>query len=89
VLRTIGDRISDAATRTRERLEHVAVDDPVSCDLLVQVAATLEKQLWRSVPRCQTPHERSSRGPRTQTEPGGPNGEFARALTGADRLPAS
>jgi starvation-inducible DNA-binding protein len=46
VLRAIGDRISDAATRTRERLERVAVDDPVSCDLLVQVAATLEKQLW-------------------------------------------
>ena len=46
VLKAIGDRLSDAAIRTRQRIERVAVDDPVSCDLLVQVAATLEKQLW-------------------------------------------
>jgi starvation-inducible DNA-binding protein len=46
VLKAIGDRLSDAAIRTRERIERVAVDDPVSCDLLVQVAATFEKQLW-------------------------------------------
>ena len=46
VLRAIADRLSDATSRTHERIERVAVEDPVSCDLLVQVAATLEKQLW-------------------------------------------
>jgi DNA-binding ferritin-like protein len=46
VLKTLGDRISDAAGHTRERIDRVAVADPVSCNLLVQVAATLEKQLW-------------------------------------------
>jgi starvation-inducible DNA-binding protein len=46
VLRAIGDRIADAAIRTRQRVDRVAVADPVSCDLLIQVAATLEKQLW-------------------------------------------
>jgi DNA-binding ferritin-like protein len=46
VLKAIGDRLSEVAIRTRERIERVAVDDPVTCDLLVQVAATLEKQLW-------------------------------------------
>lgn len=46
VLTAIGDRLSEAATRTRERIERVAVEDPVTCDLLVQIAATLEKQLW-------------------------------------------
>jgi starvation-inducible DNA-binding protein len=46
VLTGIGDRLSDAAARTRERIERVAVEDPVTCDLLVQIAATLEKQLW-------------------------------------------
>jgi starvation-inducible DNA-binding protein len=46
VLKALGDRISDAAGRLRERIDRVAVADPVSCDLLVQVAATLEKQLW-------------------------------------------
>jgi starvation-inducible DNA-binding protein len=46
VLKAIGDRLSDVATRTRDRIDRVAVEDPVTCDLLVQVAATLEKQLW-------------------------------------------
>jgi starvation-inducible DNA-binding protein len=46
VLTAIGDRLSGAATRTRGRIERVAVEDPVTCDLLVQIAATLEKQLW-------------------------------------------
>jgi starvation-inducible DNA-binding protein len=45
-LRAIGDRLSSAAIRTRQRIDRVAVDDPVSCDLLLRVAATLEKQLW-------------------------------------------
>jgi DNA-binding ferritin-like protein len=30
----------------RQRIDRVAVDDPVTCDQLIQVAATLEKQLW-------------------------------------------
>ena len=46
VLKAIADRLSDATSRARERIDRVAVEDPVSCDLLVQVAATLEKQLW-------------------------------------------
>lgn len=46
VLTAIGDRLSDAAIRTRERIDRVALADPVSCDLLIQVTATLEKQLW-------------------------------------------
>jgi starvation-inducible DNA-binding protein len=46
VLKAIGDRLSDAVLRTRQRIDDVAVVDPVSCDLLVHVAATLEKQLW-------------------------------------------
>lgn len=46
VLTAIGDRLSEAAIRTRERIDRVAVADPVSCDLLIQVTATLEKQLW-------------------------------------------
>jgi starvation-inducible DNA-binding protein len=66
VLEAIGDRLSDAAVRTRRRIERVAIDDPVSCDVLVQVAATLEKQLWMvraqipdsGVSRCEDPNGR-------------------------------
>ncbi len=32
--------------RARERIDRVAVVDAVTCDLFVQVSATLEKQLW-------------------------------------------
>ena len=46
VLKAIGDRVAAAAMRARERIDRVAGSDPVTCDLLVQVAATLEKQLW-------------------------------------------
>ena len=46
VLRAIGDRIADVARRTRQRIDRVAVADPVTCDLLVGTAGTLEKQLW-------------------------------------------
>jgi starvation-inducible DNA-binding protein len=49
VLKAIGDRLCDAAIRTRRRIERVAGDDPMTCDLLVQVTATLEKQLWMVV----------------------------------------
>lgn len=46
VLKAIGDRLGAATLRARERIDRVAVIDPVTCDLFVQVSATLEKQLW-------------------------------------------
>ncbi|MFL5859907.1 MAG: Dps family protein [Solirubrobacteraceae bacterium] len=46
VLRAIGDRIAEVTRRTRQRIDRVAVADPVTCDLLVGTAVTLEKQLW-------------------------------------------
>jgi starvation-inducible DNA-binding protein len=42
----IGDRLEQAAARTRERIARVAGLDPVSEDLLIGVAAILEKELW-------------------------------------------
>jgi len=42
----IGDRLEQVTTRLRERLARVASLDPISEDLLIGVAATLEKQLW-------------------------------------------
>jgi hypothetical protein len=44
------------SVENRQRIDAVAVDDPVTCDLHVQVAATLEKQLWMI--RAQTPPDR-------------------------------
>jgi starvation-inducible DNA-binding protein len=44
VLKAIGDRVSAVALRARQRIDRVAVTDPVTCDLFVQVLATLEKQ---------------------------------------------
>ena len=46
VLEAIGDRLAEAATSTRERIGRVDAVDPVTGDLLIAVAATLEKQLW-------------------------------------------
>lgn len=46
VLKAIGDRVAAVATSARGRIDRVAATDPVTCDLLVQVLATLEKQLW-------------------------------------------
>ena len=46
VLKTIGDRVAAAARRARTRVDRVTGSDPVSGDVFVQVAATLEKQLW-------------------------------------------
>lgn len=62
VLKAIGDRLCDAAIRTRQRIDRVAADDPMSCDLLVQVAATLEKQLW--MVRAQIPDTARALGTR-------------------------
>ena len=46
VLKAIGDRVAGAARRARERVDRVTRSDPVSGDVFVQVAATLEKRLW-------------------------------------------
>jgi starvation-inducible DNA-binding protein len=45
-LKAFGDRIADAVIRTRQRIDRVAVDDPITGDLLVHLAAALEQQLW-------------------------------------------
>jgi starvation-inducible DNA-binding protein len=42
----IGDRLEQVTARTRERIARTAGLDPVTEDLLIGVAATLEKQLW-------------------------------------------
>ena len=46
VRKASGDRVAAAARRARERVDRVTGSDPVSGDVFVQVAATLEKQLW-------------------------------------------
>jgi starvation-inducible DNA-binding protein len=46
VLKAIGDRLGDVVGRARQRIDRVAAHDPVTADLLIQVAATLEKQRW-------------------------------------------
>jgi starvation-inducible DNA-binding protein len=63
-LRAIGDRLAAGVIRTRESIERVAVDDPVTCDLLVRVAARLEKQLWQVRAQMSDP----IRGARRRTE---------------------
>lgn len=35
-----------SSTNARQRIDRVAVADPVICDLFIQGLATLEKQLW-------------------------------------------
>jgi starvation-inducible DNA-binding protein len=46
VLRAIGDRVGAVAVRARDRIDRVDEIDPVTGDLLIHVAAILEKQLW-------------------------------------------
>jgi starvation-inducible DNA-binding protein len=46
VIREVADRATEVAARARARIEVVAGRDPVSEDLLIAVAGTLEKQLW-------------------------------------------
>jgi starvation-inducible DNA-binding protein len=58
VLKAISDRLATATTRTRERIDRVAVVDPITCDLFVNVAGTLEKQLWMI--RAQVPAPEAS-----------------------------
>jgi len=54
VIREVADRVTEVAARARARIEVVAGRDPVSEDLLIAVAGTLEKQLWML--RVQRPH---------------------------------
>jgi starvation-inducible DNA-binding protein len=54
VIREVADRVTEVAARARARIEVVASHDPVSEDLLIAVAGTLEKQLWML--RVQRPH---------------------------------
>jgi starvation-inducible DNA-binding protein len=71
VLKAFGDRLSDASIRTRQRGERIAVDDPVTCDLLVQVAATRRSRSssgW-SAPRSLTPRGRPGTSSRMRPEP--------------------
>jgi starvation-inducible DNA-binding protein len=72
VLRAMGERLADAASRTRERIERIAISDPVSVDLLIQVAATLEKQLWTI--RAQIPGTGRVDGDAVETRGGESNG---------------
>jgi starvation-inducible DNA-binding protein len=46
VIREVADRVTEVAARARARIEVVAGRDPVSKDLLISVAGTLDKQLW-------------------------------------------
>lgn len=46
VVEGVAERLAGVVVRTRERIHHAADSDPVTEDLLIQVAATLEKQLW-------------------------------------------
>ena len=46
VVEAITARLAQVVVRTRERIHHAHVSDPVTEDLLIHVAATLEKQLW-------------------------------------------
>jgi starvation-inducible DNA-binding protein len=45
VVEAISQRLADVARRTHERIDRTA-HDPVTQDLLISVAGTLDKQLW-------------------------------------------
>jgi hypothetical protein len=46
VIDAIAGRLAGVVSRTRERIARTSESDPVSEDLLITVAGTLEKQLW-------------------------------------------
>jgi starvation-inducible DNA-binding protein len=46
VIDTVAERVAAVAARTRVRIDHAASRDAVTEDLLIDVAATLEQQLW-------------------------------------------
>ena len=64
VLKAIGDRIAAVVRRTSQRIDRVAVADPVTCDLLVGIAATLEKQLWMVRAQLRSPERAAEATPR-------------------------
>ncbi len=72
VLKAISDRLAAATSRTRERIDRVAVVDPITCDLFVNVAARLEKQLWMI--RAQIPAPEGSARDTVAEREGGTNG---------------
>lgn len=57
VIDAIGSRVAGVVARTRERIARTSEFDPVSEDLLVGLARTLEKQLW--MVRAQRPADSS------------------------------
>jgi starvation-inducible DNA-binding protein len=46
IIEVLAIRLADVAARTRKRIERMAGVDPVSEDLLIRIASSLEKQLW-------------------------------------------
>jgi starvation-inducible DNA-binding protein len=46
VIDAMATRLAEVTARTRERIERTAGVDPVSEDLLIRIAGSLEKQLW-------------------------------------------
>jgi starvation-inducible DNA-binding protein len=46
VIDAIATRLAGVTARTRKRIERTAGIDPVSEDLLIRIAGSLEKQLW-------------------------------------------
>jgi starvation-inducible DNA-binding protein len=46
IIEALTIRLADVTTRTRKRIERTAGVDPVSEDLLIRIASSLEKQLW-------------------------------------------
>jgi starvation-inducible DNA-binding protein len=46
IIEVLAIRLADVTARTRKRIERMAGVDPVSEDLLIRIASSLEKQLW-------------------------------------------
>lgn len=72
VVKAIGDRLAQASIRTHDRIAQIAESDPVTCDLLIGVAGTLQKQLWMT--RAQSADAEGSVNGRFAFTAGGPNG---------------
>jgi starvation-inducible DNA-binding protein len=46
IVEAMASRLADVTARTRRRIDRTAGVDPVSEDLLIRIAGSLEKQLW-------------------------------------------
>jgi starvation-inducible DNA-binding protein len=46
IIEAMAIRLADVTARTRKRIKRTASVDPVSEDLLIRIASSLEKQLW-------------------------------------------